>query len=96
MTKTELMTSASSCRAPEIEAGRRWPLRSNANDDLIWGGPALKVALNLKSERQLYYLFSQGRFEDAVWKVGRKTMVGSRAKLQALWGRLAAKSASAA
>jgi hypothetical protein len=66
------------------------------DDDLVWGGPALTKALNLKNERQLYYLYSLGRFEDAIWKVGRKTMVGSRSKLRALWTRLASESAPTA
>jgi hypothetical protein len=51
--------------------------------DWIWHGEAIAKEIGCTPE-QLYYLFSQGVFGDAVFKLGRKTMVASRSRLREL------------
>jgi hypothetical protein len=51
--------------------------------DWVWGGEAIAEELGCTPE-QLYYLFSTGIFGDAVFKLGRKTMVASRSRLREL------------
>jgi hypothetical protein len=51
--------------------------------DWIWGGEAIAKEIGCTPE-QLYYLFSTGVFGDAVFKLGRKTMIASRSRLREL------------
>jgi hypothetical protein len=59
--------------------------------DWVWGAAAIGQLIG-RSESQVYYLFSQGHFGDAVWKLSRKHLVASRVKLVALPDKLAAES----
>jgi hypothetical protein len=59
--------------------------------DWIWHGENIAAEIGCTVE-QLYYLFSQGVFGDAIFKLGRKTMVASRSRLKALPEKLSAKS----
>ena len=51
--------------------------------DWIWHGENIAREIGCTPE-QLYYLFSQSVFGDAVFKLGRKTMVASRSRLREL------------
>jgi hypothetical protein len=47
------------------------------NDDLLWGGGAIAAHLR-RTRAQVYYLFGQGVFGDAVTKLGHRTLVGAK------------------
>ena len=56
---------------------------SSDQSDWIWHGEKIAQFPGISPEK-LYYLFSQGMFSDAIWKMGRKTMVASRSRLREL------------
>jgi hypothetical protein len=56
-----------------------------AADDALWGGPAIAHFIGVEY-RNLSYLFSTGKLEGAVVKLGPKLLIGSKAKLRAKLG----------
>jgi hypothetical protein len=59
------------------------PTQSKAEPDAIWGAEAIGREIN-RSAAQIYYLHRVGALDGAVTKLGPKTYVASRRKLQAL------------
>jgi hypothetical protein len=57
--------------------------QSKAEPDAIWGAEAIGREIN-RSAAQVYYLHRTGALDGAVTKLGPKTYVASRRKLQAL------------
>jgi hypothetical protein len=51
--------------------------------DAVWGATAIGKEIN-RTQEQVYYLHRIGALKGAVAKIGPKTFVGSRQKLQAL------------
>jgi hypothetical protein len=52
-------------------------------DDWVWGAEKIGQLIG-RSTTQVYYLHSSGLLRGATFKLGRKTLVGSRSKLRAL------------
>ena len=76
-------------QATERAGKTRSTIENPEASDWVWGARLLGLLLN-RSQSQIYYLYAQGYFGDAVWKMSRKNLVGSRAKLAALADKLAA------
>src|SRR5262249_5310383 len=79
-------------QAAERAGKTRATIEKPEASDWGWGAKSLGLLLG-RSESQIYYLFGQGYFGAAVWKMSRKNLVGSRTKLAALADKLAAESA---
>jgi hypothetical protein len=59
------------------------PTQNKNEPDAIWGAEAIGKEIN-RTAAQIYYLHRTGRLRDAVTKLGPKTYIASRRKLQAL------------
>jgi hypothetical protein len=59
------------------------PEQSESDSDFVWGAENIGRELN-RSAEQVYYLYRIGVLNGAVTKLGPKTFVGSRKRLQAL------------
>jgi hypothetical protein len=59
------------------------PAQNKSESDAVWGAEAIGREIN-RSAEQVYYLHRIGALAGAVSKIGAKTFVGSRRKLQAL------------
>jgi hypothetical protein len=57
--------------------------QTEAESDAIWGAENIGKEIN-RSAAQVYYLYREGHLDGAVTKLGPKTYVASRKKLQAL------------
>jgi hypothetical protein len=71
------------------QAAAKQPSSGTPDDpknDWLFGGPAIAEFLGW-SLKQLYHRYSKGELGDSCWKMGRRTMVGSRQKLRALPAR---------
>jgi hypothetical protein len=53
------------------------------SSDLIWGAASIAREIN-RTTAQTYHLLGSGALDGCVAKLGRKTIVASRAKLRAL------------
>jgi hypothetical protein len=62
---------------------------SDEDSDWLWGARAIGKFIG-RSESQVHYLFAQGYFADACWKLSHKHLIGSRTKLTALADKCAA------
>jgi hypothetical protein len=56
---------------------------NDAESDAVWGAENIGKEIN-RSAEQIYYLYRIGALAGAVTKLGPKTYIGSRRKLQAL------------
>jgi hypothetical protein len=56
-------------------------LHEPSNSDLVWGARGIAAAIGCKPS-QVYYLISRGKLP--VVKLGRRTIIASRRKLQCL------------
>lgn len=61
----------------------------NTDADWLWGAENIGRFIG-RTTAQVYYLHSSGLLRGATWKLGPKTLVGSRSKLRALPELLAA------
>jgi hypothetical protein len=57
--------------------------QNEADSDAIWGAENIGKEIN-RTAAQVYYLYREGHLDGAVTKLGPKTYVASRKKLQAL------------
>jgi hypothetical protein len=57
--------------------------QTEAESDAIWGAENIGKEIN-RTAAQVYYLYREGHLDGAVTKLGPKTYVASRRKLQAL------------
>jgi hypothetical protein len=58
-------------------------LSDDEKSDAVWGAAAIGKEIN-RSAQQIYYLYSVGALDGVVAKIGPKTFVASRRKLQTL------------
>jgi hypothetical protein len=56
---------------------------TEAESDAVWGAENIGREIG-RTAQQIYYLYGQGHLDGAVTKLGPKTYVASRRKLQAL------------
>jgi hypothetical protein len=49
--------------------------------DLLWGARAIASYLG-RTERQIYYMHASGRLRGAVKKIGHRSLVGSKRRLE--------------
>jgi hypothetical protein len=54
--------------------------QQNVNGDIVWGAEAIGREIG-RTAIQVYYLFSKGRLNGAVRKLGTRTMIASRKRL---------------
>jgi hypothetical protein len=89
-TNLQRQIAATKKRLASLEqAASKLPPPGAADDpknDWLFGGPAIAEFLDW-SLKQLYHRYHKNELGDAVWKMGRRTMVGSRQKLRALPAR---------
>jgi hypothetical protein len=57
--------------------------KPDAESDLVWGSDGIGLVIN-RTPEQVIRLWASGALDGAVGKLGHKTLVGSRSKLQNL------------